>query len=34
MFSPRKRIAIIAEKIGVIEVRGVTILMLVEYKPR
>lgn len=33
-FSPRKRIAIIAEKIGVEEVRGVTILMLVEYKPR
>ena len=32
-FSLRKRIAIIAEKIGVMEVKGVTILMLVWYKP-
>ena len=33
-FSPRKRTAIIAEKIGVIEVKGVTMLMLAESKPR
>lgn len=33
-FSFRKRIAIIAEKIGVKEVRGATMLRLVESKPR
>ena len=33
-FSPRKRIAIITEKMGVIEVRGATILILVESRPR
>ena len=32
--SPKKRIAIVAEKIGVKEVKGATILMLVESKAR
>ena len=32
-FSFRKRMAIIAEKIGVKEVRGATMLILVESKP-
>jgi hypothetical protein len=34
IFSPRKRIAIIAEKMGVMEVRGATMLMLVESRLR
>lgn len=33
-FSPRKIIAINAEKIGVMDVRGATMLMLVEFKPK
>ena len=33
-FSPRESIAIIAENIGVVEVSGATMFMLVERKPK
>ena len=32
--SPKKRIAIIVEKIGVVEVKGATMFILVESKPK
>ena len=34
ILSPRNRIAIIAEKMGVREVRGATMLILVDSKPK